>query len=229
MWPRDWDPRSRFQRKSKSRSKSKAKVCRAALLRVRMRMLGRRAGSHLSLRALPSGVERGPARMMIARVESAPMERENARCERPHWKTPLLACGKSRFGGCRPVVTGVSLEAIGCPISCSVVAPGAVTNLLKNFFISLLNPKQQATNDKRGAVRCAVNEIVSPSYPSYRSNHWIDFGSMDGRFVMSIFCVLCRCRLPSSSLHQVLRLLAFCEAPWRALSALPLEREAAVP
>ena len=59
------------------------------------------------------------------------------------------------------MVTGVSLEAIGCPIGCSVVAPGAVTNLLKNFFISLLNPKQQATNDKRGAVRCAVNEIVS--------------------------------------------------------------------
>ena len=111
---------------------------------------------------------------MIARVESAPMERENARCERPHWKTPLLACGTARFGGCRLVVTGVSLEAIGCPIGCSVVAPGAVTNLLKNVFISLLNPKQQATNDKRGAVRCAVNEIVSPSYPSYRSKHWID-------------------------------------------------------
>ena len=37
-----------------------------------------------------------------------------------------------------------------------------VTNLLKNFFIFLLNPKQQATNDKRGAVRCAVNEIKAP-------------------------------------------------------------------
>ena len=84
-------------------------------------------------------------------------------------------------------MTGVSLEAIGCPIGCSVVAPGAVTNLLKNVFISLLNPKQQATNDKRGAVRCAVNVIVSPSYPSYRSKHWIDFGSMEGRFVSDVY------------------------------------------
>ena len=105
----------------------------------------------------------------------------------PIGKTPLLACGKSRFGGCRSVVTGASLEAIGRPIGCSVVAPGAVINLSKNFFISLLNPKQQATNDKRGAVRYAVNEIVSPSYPSYRSNHWIDFGSMDGRFVSDVY------------------------------------------
>ena len=175
MWPRDWDPRSRLQRKSKSRSKSKAKVCRAALLRVRM--LGRRAGSHLSrtLAALPSGVERGPARMMIARVESAPMERENARCERPHWKTPLLACGKSRFVWGLPTC-GVACVSRGDRMSYRMSRGDTrcVTNLLKNFFISLLNPKQQATNDKRGAVRCAVNEIVSPSYPSYRSKHWID-------------------------------------------------------
>ena len=79
----------------------------------------------------------------------------------------------------------MSLEVIGRPIGCSVVAPGAVTNLLKNFFISSLNPKQQATNDKRGAVRCAVNEIVSPSYPSYRSKHWID--PIDGWSVCDVY------------------------------------------
>ena len=38
----------------------------------------------------------------------------------------LHVVSRVSFGGCRPVVTGVSLEAIGCPIGCPVVTPGVL-------------------------------------------------------------------------------------------------------